>query len=129
MGRSSPINDQALTVVVAEDEELLREIAAEFLKEAGFNVIEALHAQEAIEILDVQFEDVQILFTDIQMPGDMDGLALAHHVKNHWPQIGLLITSGNRRPAAKDLPEGAKFLMKPYRHADVIKHVMSLKTA
>jgi two-component system, response regulator PdtaR len=120
---------QPITVIVAEDEIILRMVAVDFLTDAGFNVIEAPHAAGAIEILEIQFHDVHILFTDIHMPGIMDGLALAHHVKKNWPHIGLLVTSGEGSPKGTDLPEGSRFLKKPYQHAHVINHVRGLKAA
>jgi CheY-like chemotaxis protein len=121
--------DNPTTIIVAEDDRLLRLIAVEFLTDAGFSVIEATHAKDAMGVLEVQFEEIHILFTDIHMPGEMDGLALAHHVKRNWPQISLLITSGDLLPDQKDLPEGSKFLRKPYHHDHVINHVRSLRAA
>ena len=118
-----------ITIVVVEDELILRMIAVNFLTDAGFLVIEVSHAAGAIELLEVQFMDVHVLFTDIHMPGLMDGLALAHHVKKNWPHIGLLVTSGDGSPSLADLPEGSRFLKKPYKHAHVISHVRNLKAA
>ena len=83
------------------------------IEEAGFDVIEASNADEAISNLEVR-SDVAVLFTDIQMPGSMDGLKLAVAVKGRWPPIKIVATSGlvNVRPG--DLPEGGLFLPKPY---------------
>jgi CheY-like chemotaxis protein len=82
--------DQIL-VLVAEDEELVRLVVTEVLRDAGFEVIEAEHAEAALSVLEQHAARVHVLFTDIQMPGAMDGLALAHHTSQNWPEIALLI--------------------------------------
>jgi DNA-binding NtrC family response regulator len=110
-------------VVVAEDELLIRMAVADTLHEAGFHVLEAEHAEEAIAILELEAPGVHVLFTDVRMPGDMDGVALSHHVKTHWPWIGLLVTSED------DLPRGSRFLPKPYHHPHVIDHIRELVEA
>jgi two-component system, response regulator PdtaR len=69
------------------------------------------------------------LFTDIQMPGTMDGVALAHHTSQHWPWIGLIITSARPRPDRAVLPKKSRFVAKPYRHHHVIRHIRELTTA
>ena len=114
------------TVVVAEDELLIRMLAAEVLTEAGFKVIEAIHAREALRVFDAQAVSIHVLVTDIYMPGVMNGLELAHHVRGHWPWIGLLVVSGNPRPSANELPRGCRFLPKPYDPEHVVDHVREL---
>ena len=86
-------------VLIVEDEFLIRLHAAQIIEEAGFDVIEASNADEAISILEVR-SDITVLFTDIQMPGSMDGLKLAAAVKGRWPPIKIVATSGvvNVRP-------------------------------
>ena len=100
-------------VLVVEDEVLIRLHAAQIIAEAEFDVIEASSADEAIAILEAR-SDITVLFTDIQMPGSMDGLKLAAAVKGRWPPIKIVATSGvvNVRPA--DLPPGGRFIPKPY---------------
>ena len=83
------------------------------LKGAGFDVIEASNADEAISILVVR-SDITVLFTDVQMPGSMDGLKLAAAVKGRWPPIKIVATSGVVNVRPDDLPEGGRFLPKPY---------------
>jgi CheY-like chemotaxis protein len=105
-------------VLVVEDEFLLRIDAADVIAAAGFEVIEAANADEAIEILESR-SDVTVVFTDIQMPGSMDGLKLARAVRGRWPPIKIVATSGLLNVREVDLPEGGRFLPKPYSPAQV----------
>ena len=82
-------------------------------RSAGFDVVEAANADDAIEILEVR-RDIAVVFTDIQMPGSMDGLKLARAVRGRWPPIKIVATSGLVDVGEKDLPEGGRFLAKPY---------------
>jgi CheY-like chemotaxis protein len=99
--------------MIVEDEVLIRLHAAQIIEEAGFDVTEASNADEAIAILEVT-PDITVLFTDIQMPGSMDGLNLAAAVKGRWPPIKIIATSGLVNVRPNDLPEGGRFLPKPY---------------
>ena len=103
-------NDRVILVV--EDEALLLYSIADDLREQGFEVIEARNAAEALVAL-AGNPRINFLFTDIDMPGSMDGLALAAAVRNRWPPVKILVTSGKGRPSPSDLPDGA-FLSKPY---------------
>jgi CheY-like chemotaxis protein len=105
-------------VLIVEDEALIRAGALDWVEEAGFEAIEAANADEAIRILESR-NDIRILFTDIDMPGSMDGLKLAHAVRNRWPAIKLVVTSGRSLPANKDLPKGGRFIGKPYAPSQV----------
>jgi CheY-like chemotaxis protein len=100
-------------VLVVEDDFLLRMDAANIIKDAGFDALEASNADEAIAILESR-NDVAVVFTDIQMPGSMDGLKLARAVRGRWPPIKIVTTSGQCVVEASDLPEGGRFLPKPY---------------
>jgi CheY-like chemotaxis protein len=100
-------------VLVVEDELLLRIDAAEMIAEAGFDVVEAGNADEAIAILEGR-PDIHIVFTDIQMPGSMDGLKLVRFIRGRWPPIKLVATSGLMVVPDGDLPEGGVFIGKPY---------------
>ena len=117
------------TVVVAEDEFLIRMMAVDRLTDAGFVVIEACHAQEALIALRSRAEAIHLLFTDIQMPGSMNGLELAHFVRITWPHIALLIASGADVPSAAILPVGSIFLTKPYDPDHVVAHAKTLTAA
>ena len=100
-------------VLVVEDEALVRMNSAEMIRDLGFEVIEATDADHAVSLLESN-PDIRIVFTDIQMPGSMDGLRLAAVVRDRWPPIALLITSGQLHPPSTDMPAGARFLPKPY---------------
>jgi two-component system, response regulator PdtaR len=104
----------AIGVLIVEDEFLLRADAVEFMENSGFTVYEASNADEAIELLELH-DDIRAVFTDIHMPGTMDGLKLTHYVRGRWPPVKLIITSGYARPPTEDMPVGSAFLPKPYR--------------
>lgn len=106
-------------VLVVEDEGFVRMMAVDMLEEAGFTVVEAGSADEAWTILQSR-DDIGVLFTDIDMPGSMDGFVLAGLVAEHWPHIRLVITSGRCRPSAEDVPDHGRFVPKPYHSADVL---------
>ena len=100
-------------VLVVEDEFLLRLVAVELVEDAGFQVLSAASADEALSILETR-GDVWLLFTDVQMPGSMDGLSLAHAVRDRWPPVELLVTSGRYYIGAEELPDRGRFIAKPY---------------
>jgi CheY-like chemotaxis protein len=105
-------------ILVVEDEFLLRMDAAVMIAAAGFAVVEAANADEAIDILETR-SDIAVVFTDIQMPGAMDGLRLARAVRGRWPPIKIVATSGHLTVTDTDLPEGGRFLPKPYSAIEV----------
>jgi CheY-like chemotaxis protein len=109
-------------VLVVEDEPLVRLDAMEALADAGFCVIEAADADEAIAILETR-DDVRVVLTDIQMPGSMDGLKLAATIHNRWPPISLIVTSGRSFVRQRDLPEHGFFLPKPYNEARLVETI------
>jgi len=115
-------------VLVVEDETLLRLYAADLLEDAGFEVVEAKNATDALDVMQTR-PDVRVLFTDVQMPGPLDGIDLARKVHEQWPNVRLLITSGNRRPAQADISEYSRFLAKPYQPKDVIGEIDALARA
>ena len=115
-----------LVVVLVEDEFLIRALMADVLTDAGFEVREAAHADEALAIVQATPSDVSLLFTDIHMPGSMDGLALVHHVYENWPDIRLLIASGKARLKEADLPPGCHFLPKPYGLLSTVDRVRQM---
>src|SRR5471030_5770 len=93
--------------------------AAEMIGEAGFDVVEAANADQAIAILEAR-PDIHVVFTDIQMPGSMDGLKLARFVRGRWPPIKIVATSGFVSVGEDDLPKGSRFLTKPYRPEQIV---------
>jgi CheY-like chemotaxis protein len=106
-------------VLVVEDDFLLRIDAVDIVKSAGFDVVEAGNADEAIALLEAR-PTIHVVFTDIQMPGSMDGLKLARFVKDRWPPIKIVTTSGRITISGDDLPEGGRFIPKPYSPAQII---------
>jgi CheY-like chemotaxis protein len=110
------------TILVVEDEAILRMLNAEMLEDAGFRVLEAASADEAVKILE-QSPDVRVLFSDVKMPGTMDGIDLARMVHTRWPKIGILLTSGHMRPNREDLPNDGRFVAKPYVVNSVIAEI------
>ena len=97
-------------ILIVEDELLIRMHAVEMIEEA-FEVVEAASADEAIAILEGRF-DITVVFTDIQMPGSMDGLKLAAAVRDRWPPIKIVATSGQVKLDPGDLPQGGRFFAK-----------------
>jgi CheY-like chemotaxis protein len=100
-------------VLIVEDEPIARMFAADVVKKAGFKVLEAGNADEAVRILESR-TDIRIVFTDIDMPGSMDGLKLAAAIRGRWPPIEIVITSGHRNVSLSELPERSIFFPKPY---------------
>lgn len=117
---SSPVKP---VVLVVEDEPILRLHAVDIVEDAGFEVLEASNADEAIEILNAR-GDIRVVFTDIDMPGSMDGIRLAAAIRDRWPPIELILTSGHVKLGDSDIPERGLFFSKPYRTAD-IQHAIS----
>jgi DNA-binding NtrC family response regulator len=101
------------TVLVVEDEPPVRMVAVELLQEAGLEVCEAGRADEAIPVLEAPNE-IRVLFTDVRMPGSMNGYALAHYVHGRWPGVKIIVTSGHTRVREDSMPTGAVFMPKPY---------------
>jgi two-component system, response regulator PdtaR len=115
----------APVILIVEDDLFLRMLAVEFVEEAGFETLEAGDADHAIAILKSR-SDIAVLFTDINMPGSMDGLKLALVVSNLWPAIEILIASGRVLLAQSDLPPNGRFLGKPYRAEAMVAELHSL---
>lgn len=100
--------------LAVDDEAIIRLDALEILETAGFRCLDAASGDEAIEILSTRSEQIVLLFTDVEMPGSVDGFALARHVAQHWPHIEIVVSSGRLKPAEGDLPEKAAFISKPF---------------
>ena len=110
-------------VLVVEDDSLINLMATDELKTAGYEVISAFNADEAIEILENR-GDIRLIFTDIDMPGSMDGLKLAAAVRHRWPPVQIVVTSGKQSPS--ELPQGTVFIPKPYTSAKITETVARL---
>ena len=112
-------------VLVVEDEPLIRMDAADTLEDEGFEVIEAATARAALAILEKREGDVAALFTDVDMPGDMNGLELAGIVHARWPHVAIVVTSGVVRVSGS-LPGGGIFLEKPYPMSTPVRIIRGL---
>jgi CheY-like chemotaxis protein len=112
-------------VLVVEDEMLLRMRAVDMVEDAGFTSVEAVDADEAVAILESR-SDIALMFTDIQMPGSMDGLKLAHAVRERWPPIKIILVSGQLKPATMDIPADSRFYGKPLKAKEMIAELQSM---
>jgi two-component system, response regulator PdtaR len=111
---------QPTVVLIVEDEFFIRMDAIDMIRSGGFEVVEAKDADEAIEILESR-PDITVVFTDIHMPGSMDGLKLAAAVRGRWPPIKIIAASGRAHLSAEDLPSGSRFLTKPYSAGEIVR--------
>ena len=116
---------EAAVILVAEDDALVRMVAHDVLSDAGYGVVEAVNATEALALLDNR-PDTRLLFTDVEMPGELDGYGLAHVVSKKRPDVAILVTSGNQMPGQADLPPGARFLPKPYSPSALLEAIGEL---
>ena len=114
-----------IRVLVVEDEVFVRLDIVDQLMDAGYDVVEAANAAEAIALLEKD-DTIKLVFTDIDMPGTMDGLALAAAVSKRWPPVRIIVTSGHRIVDIVDLPDGSMFFSKPYRGSEIIKSMQDL---
>jgi two-component system, response regulator PdtaR len=105
-------------VLIVEDETLIRMGAVNMVEAAGFKAYEAANADEAIALLEKR-PDIRILFTDIDMPGSMDGCKLAHYVRGRWAPVKIIVTSGHFKVRQEDLPRDSTFFAKPYPAAQI----------
>src|SRR5579864_1092656 len=113
----------AHAVLIVEDDELLKMLTVDMVQRAGFEVIQAENADEAMTILKAR-SDIALVLTDINMPGSMDGFRLAHAVSDRWPRIKIIVTSSQVPKGA--LPTGSRFFVKPYRGEAMISEIHSL---
>ncbi len=112
-------------VLVVEDEPLIRMLASDIMEDAGFEVIEAATARSALAIMEKRSGQVDALFTDVDMPGDMNGLELAGIVHHRWTHVALVVTSGVVRVSGS-LPGGGVFLAKPYTSSAPVQIIRKL---
>lgn len=112
----------APVVLVVEDEVLVRMLACDILRDAGYDALEAVDAREALLLLDAR-PDVALLFTDVDMPGEINGLGLARLVSMRWPNLPIIATSGAAIVDPVDLPANGVFLQKPYSPSSLIERV------
>jgi CheY-like chemotaxis protein len=114
------------TILVVEDDPLLSWDISDALEAEGYDVIAVANADEAIKVLKTR-NDIRTIFTDIDLPGSMDGLKLAAAVRDHWPPVHIILTSGMRAPHGNEMPTNSMFIAKPYRSAEVLEAVHSFE--
>jgi CheY-like chemotaxis protein len=114
-----------VNVLVVEDEMLLRMRALDMVEDAGYTSIEAVDADEAFAIL-VSRADIALLFTDIQLPGSMDGLQLAHIVHERWPVIKIILVSGQLEPSSIHIPSDSRFFRKPLVSSQMVAEMQDM---
>ena len=100
-------------ILVVEDTTLIRMSAVDLVMSAGYEALEAEDADAAIRILEER-DDIDLVFTDVQMPGTMDGVKLSHYIRNRWPPVRIMVASGMEILEESSLPAGSRFFTKPY---------------
>ena len=113
------MSEQKTVILIVEDEPLLRMAAVDMVEDAGFEAVEAADATEAIHILETRL-DIRIVFTDIDMPRGMDGMKLAACIRDRWPPIMIILTSGHHHAPDVKMPAESVFFPKPYKERDVV---------
>lgn len=113
-------------ILVVEDEFLLSLDISEALIDEGYDVIAAANADDAIKVLECR-TDIRTIFTDIDLPGSIDGLKLAAAVRDRWPPVNIIVTTGMRTPRRDEIPARSLFVAKPYHSAEVVKAVRSFE--
>jgi CheY-like chemotaxis protein len=118
-------------ILIVEDEILIRATLSDYLQDCGLKVLEASNAAEAIEILKAGQTTIELVFTDVMLPGEMDGLALAAWIRANHPDVQVMLTSGHgpKIEAALDPGSNESFLVKPYAFHTVARHFMDLVDA
>jgi CheY-like chemotaxis protein len=114
--------DKPTVILLVEDEALVRMLGADILMDSGFRVIEAVNADEALTLLEAR-PDVRAIFTDVEIPGSLNGFTFARLVHRAWPQIGIVITSGREGPGDEGMPAGALFISKPFTASRLLEAV------
>jgi DNA-binding response OmpR family regulator len=111
-----------IVILLVEDHPLVRACMAEALLEAGFDALDTGNATEAIAMLDIR-PDIKLVFADADLPGTMDGLKLAHCIRERWPPVKLILVSGRTNVPDETLPPGARFFSKPYHDAVIVQEM------
>lgn len=117
--------DPKAVILVVEDQAIIRMGAVALVVDAGYEALEAENADEAIRNLESR-TDIRLVFTDVDMPGTMDGIKLTHFIRKRWPLVKLLVASGMMILAESAFPDGAKFLPKPYSEHTIVAAIAAL---
>lgn len=118
--------DDAPYALVVDDDFLIRIGVTDILTDAGFRVLDADHGDAAFALMQARHRDVVLLFTDVQMPGTLDGFALARAVAERWPHVSIVVASGHARPGPGSMPEKARFIGKPFSAELVHTHLQEI---
>jgi CheY-like chemotaxis protein len=118
MGQSKPLR-RAMALVVEDDEEQ-RFLSATLLEESEFNVVECASAEAAVAVLHEKPDEVGLIFADVELPGNMDGVELAKIARAELPHVPVIVTSGAGGSRVDELPAGAEFVPKPWRALDLL---------
>lgn len=119
---SPPRPASSQVVLVVEDDDFIRMLATDILEDEGFTVLATATADEAWPILERR-SDIGVLFSDVNMPGNMDGLTLANRVAERWPHIRLVLTSGRRGLSSYEVPDHGQFVQKPYLQNELMRAI------
>jgi len=114
-----------ITILIVEDEAIIRMGTVHMLEDAGHRVVEAANADAAIEILEAR-KDIRVVLTDIKMPGALCGLRLAKVIRDRWPSIHLIVASGLSAPAERQIPKNGRFIRKPYTAQHILEALADL---
>ena len=112
-------------VLIVEDDMILRMRSVDIVEDAGYTPVEAVDADEALGVLQSR-SDIALLFTDIQMPGSMNGLQLAHAVYARWPQLKIILVSGQLRLSSAEIPRDSRFFGKPLASGQIIAEMQDM---
>lgn len=123
---TDPTEPSAPYALVVDDDGFIRMDAMDILQEAGFQTFEAADGDKAMALLAREHAVIVLLFTDVRMPGSRDGFAVARETARRWPHIAIVIASGQAYPGPGDLPEGARFIGKPFTAEMVHDHLKDI---
>ena len=128
---SRDFKERTPTILIVEDEPLIRALLSDFLQECGFKVLEAAHAAEAIEIVQQPVVQIDLVFSDVRMPGETDGFGLSRWIKENRPGLPVILASGDigKANATHELCANEPFLTKPYNFDVVVAHIRQLIAA
>lgn len=127
-GEGWTVADETTTrpvVLVIEDEPVMRLMALDLVEDAGFEALEAYGAADAMRLLETR-PDIRLVFSDIDLGIGMDGLRLARSIRDRWPPVGIIMTSGKVQPRPEDLPARGRFFEKPYRREEVATAMLEM---
>jgi CheY-like chemotaxis protein len=123
---TDPGDPSAPYALVVDDDGFIRMDAMDILEDAGFRTFEASDGDKAVALLAREHASIVLLFTDVQMPGTRDGFALARETALQWPHIAIVVASGQAHPGPGDMPEGARFIGKPFTADMVHDHLQEI---